>query len=96
MPAQKAFEELKAVIEGKQYTDFGCLNLLDSDELFEQNYSKIQISDIQKEFMALADNFLSENYPGEFIIFKDWCVHVATLTYGEKYLSNERAYVVCR
>ena len=96
MPAKKAFEELKTVIEGKQYTDFGCLNLLDSDELFDLDYSKSQISAIQKELMTLPDQFLSKNYPGEFIIFKDWCVHVATVTYGAHYLSKERAYVVCR
>lgn len=96
MEALNAFVELKELLEQKAYSNEGCLNFLDEDELFDRNYTRQQATQIQQAFVQLAKAYLTEHYPGQFIIFSDWCVHIATTFYGEHYLSNTRPYVICQ
>ena len=51
----------------------------------EEEYSHKQIRGMQDYFMKEAEKYLKGNYKGQYVIFRDWCVHIVTLDfYKEK------------
>lgn len=78
MLARETFEELKTILENHQYSDSQAINFLETEDLLNDNYRLNEAGEIQREFMSLAQAYLKESYPGQFGIFRDWCVHICT------------------
>lgn len=85
-------EELKESIESNTFKKDCCNNFISYDEL-EDEYSYNEIGYAQEMFMQKAREYLSKNYPGEYAIWCDWCVHITTVeTYREVMWSKDNAY----
>lgn len=69
--------ELKEKIENDTIDKQNCNNFISEDEL-EDEFSHNEIGDAQEMFMAVVREWLFENYPGQYAMWCDWCVHITT------------------
>lgn len=90
-----ALEELKEIIKMNNYSNEKAINFLEEEDLLDDDFTKSEACKIQNEFMNMAETYLKENYPGKFIIFRDWCVHVCTVEFKEKKLDDLKIYRQC-
>ena len=77
---EEEFSKLKDIIDNKKYSHDKCLNFISDHEL-EDTLSCNDINKVQNEFMKLAEKYLSKNHDGQFIIYRDWCVHICTIEF---------------
>ena len=71
-------DELKKMIEENKFQKDKCNNFISYDEL-EDEFSHNEIRDGQKIFMKKVKEYLSVNYSGQFAMWMDYCVHIATV-----------------
>ena len=62
-------------------------NFIDQSE-YEDEYSHNEIDDIQDEFIVEAEEYIEENYKGQYVVFSDWCVHIVT----EEFYDNKMSW----
>ena len=77
----------------KQKVDNGELfqdksNNFIEDYEFEDDYSYNSIEKIQQEFIKAAKEYLIKNQPGEYIIYRDWCVHICSVKFFNEKLKD--------
>lgn len=68
----------------EMYKDKGNNFVVDYE--YEFDYSHREIAEIQDEFIAVAAEYLKNNYKGQYVIMQSaWCVHILMLDfYKEK------------
>lgn len=71
-------EDLKDMIVNDTFEKKSCNNFMLEDDL-EDEYSHNDIDEAQAMFMEKARKYLSDNYPGKYAMWRDWCVHIATV-----------------
>lgn len=84
-------EELKEMIEQDTFKKDKANNFISFDEL-EDEYSHNEIEEAQHMFMEKAKKYLSANYPGQFAIFCDFCVHITTVAFYRKSIWENNNY----
>lgn len=87
-------EELKTRVQNNEVTDERCVNFMRDDAL-EDDLSHNTIGGIQEAFMKEAEAYLKAHYPGQFILYSDWCVHLCTVKFKDDFLSKSCVYRQC-
>ena len=93
-------KNLKDMIENNTFDKNNCNNFIAEDDL-EDDFSHNEIGEAQEMFMQKVKEFLSNNYPGKYAMWRDWCVHITTVTlyrkiilknnnYSDEYVNNPR------
>lgn len=84
-------EYLKELIVSGRFNNSCSNNFIDNCDL-EDDFSNSEIKDIQKMFELKAREYLSSNYPGEYAIWSDWSVHIATVTLYKHIVLSDSHY----
>lgn len=62
----------------------GINNFLDVSD-YEDDYSHNEIALMHSEFMKEAKRYLETNHKGKYVVYSDWCVHVATVEFCKEH-----------
>lgn len=57
---------------------------------WEDDFSHNQISEMQYEFKKQAEKYLDENFKDQYVVYVDWCVHVCTIDFMNKYIYKNK------
>lgn len=88
-------EEFKQRVDNNQLFKNKANNFIEDYE-FEDDYSHNEIEKLQKEFIKEAKEYLIKNNKGEYIIYRDWCVHVCSIEFfNEKLKGYLHVYEEC-
>lgn len=71
-------EDLKEMIKDNTFDERRCNNFISYDDL-EGEFSHNEIDEAQTMFMKEARKYLSDNHPGKYAMWSDWCVHITTV-----------------
>lgn len=75
---EENFDNLKEMIENGTFKKDKCNNfIIDHDLSYE--FSGEEIYEMQCMFMDMVKEYFSENHPKQYAIWRDWCVHIATV-----------------
>lgn len=92
---EEALEDLKDKVETNKLSDDKCNNFI-SDSDWEDDFSHNEIGEMQEIFMSKAKEYLSEKCKGKYMIYCDWCVHICSIEFFDKYLKGSLVrYFVC-
>lgn len=72
--------KLKSRIENDRMKKYASNNFLDSYDYLDELLGR-QIEEAQTEFSDKAEEYLNRVCPGEYVIWIDWCVHIATVEF---------------
>ena len=76
-------EDLKRRLEEGEMETNKSNNFIDKS-VYQDDYSHNDIRKLQTAFMKEAEEYLTENYKGQYVIFRDWCVHILDVDFYEK------------
>ena len=88
-------EDFKALIESGNYSDERVMSFLDEEDLLDDDFTRSEVSQLQKSFMDLAEAYLKEHYPGQFILYRNWAVHICTVEFQRQHLDGFKHYRQC-
>lgn len=75
---EEEFEILKDKLANGKMGDNN--NFIREDD-YEDEYSLDEIHRIQQSFIDLAESYLDKHYKGQYVIYRDWCVHICTVDF---------------
>ena len=81
---------LKDMVVNNTFSKNKCNNFISYEEL-EEEFNHTEISCAQEMFVQKAKEFLS-NYPNQYAIWCDWCVHIATVDFYRKIMWENKNY----
>ena len=85
-------ERFKTMIQEQSYLKENCI-FLNEDEL-EDEFSHNEIQELWNLFSKEAKKWLRENYPGQFVLYSDWCIHLLTIEYVQEKCPNLKRYLI--
>lgn len=91
---EESFREYQNIISGINdgiYTDEYCVNYLAYDD-YKYDYSHRDIDKMVSEVLRELKIYLKCNHSGEYAVWHDWCIHVASKEFAELHGVNK--YIV--
>lgn len=92
MDYEDDLEQLKYIINNQLYLNNFC-TFLDADDL-DWEYSHQEICEAWDSFIYDASEWIRENYPNQFALYSDWCIHLLTADYVKEKFPQLKRYII--
>lgn len=88
-------ERLREMVENKKLLNNKANNFL-RDYDWEDDFSHNDIWKMQEEFIIQAKKYLKKECKNKYIIYCDWCIHICSVEFFNRYLKeNLYRYEIC-
>lgn len=92
---EEEMDNLKYAIDNNKMHENKANNFF-SDDYWEDDFSHNDIYEMQLEFMKQAQGYLKKICPNKYILYCDWCVHVCSVDFFNKYIKGHfHGYLKC-